>query len=565
MPIINKNLPGDKKSTAWLILLCGVLLGLAYPPLPLGVFAFVAFIPFFILFENITGYRKGLWTAYKTLFIFNLLTLYWTGGFTQCRDLYLMIAGAAVLLFHPIFHLIVLVPFIFLRKHFGHRKAVLLFPCIWVSFEYFDSLTEYSFPWLDLGNTQTSDLPAIQFASITGVYGVTFWILAINVLLYLLGKTIAEGRWGLRSPRAIVSIAGILLLYLLPKVAGRHMMHQASSVSEKPLSVSVIQPNIDPFEKWTDSPERQMEIHDSLTQAAAVRSPDLVLWSETAIPFFILYPSAASEFSHLRNMVDSLHINLLSGAPDRFYYPSDRPAPKSSKTGLSGRQYDDYNSSILLQAGRNEIQTYRKIRLVPYAERVPYSEFLSFLNAMQWNFGLGGWGIGKDTTIFYFQDRGGRTVRFANFICYESIFPGFDAAFVRKGAEFITVITNDSWWGNTSGAYQHEQIGVLRAIENRRWLVQCANGGISFVIDPYGRIVAETPMYSRVILTTEIFPLREETFYTRTGDWFPEGCLAVVLSMVAAAAGNAFYRRARRLQQADAALDTGDGDAKDIQ
>ena len=112
---------------------------------------------------------------------------------------------------------------------------------------------------------------------------------------------------------------------------------------------------------------------------------------------------------------------------------------------------------MLLQPGDPEIQKYAKMILVPFAERVPFSEALSFLNAMQWNFGLGGWGMGGEKTVFHLKEKGiaddsSKRFQFSNFICYESVYPGFVASFVREGAEFLTVITNDSWWGNTSCA-----------------------------------------------------------------------------------------------------------------
>jgi apolipoprotein N-acyltransferase len=137
---------------------------------------------------------------------------------------------------------------------------------------------------------------------------------------------------------------------------------------------------------------------------------------------------------------------------------------------------------------------------------------------MKWNLGLGGWGIGKGGTVFHFHDASGRSVQFANLICYESIYPAYVADFVNRGAQFLTVITNDSWWGNTSGAYQHKQIGILRAIENRRWLVQCGNGGVSCFIDPYGRTVSETRLYMAGAFVSAIEPLNDITFYTAHED-----------------------------------------------
>jgi apolipoprotein N-acyltransferase len=200
---------------------------------------------------------------------------------------------------------------------------------------------------------------------------------------------------------------------------------------------------------------------------------------------------------------------------------------------------------VLLVPHDDSLRTYAKMLLVPFAERVPFSEALSFLNAMQWNFGLGGWGEGREKTLFRIPRRSSgspgadpsRTITFSTCICYESVYPGFVAEFVRNGAEFLTVITNDSWWGNTSGAYQHARFAVLRAVENRRWVVQCANGGISFVVDPWGRMLQGTDLFTRRTMVAPVIPRQSLTFYSRMGDWFGELCLALSCLHLMAALG----------------------------
>ena len=530
-----------------LVTLSGILLGLAFPPSPFGVFAFIAFVPFFMLFEEINSYGRAIRTTYAALLIFNVMTLYWIGGFTHMKDPFLMIAGVSTVLGHPLFTLFMIPPWIFIKRQFGHRTAVAAFPFFYVAYEYLHSLSEYAFPWLLLGNTQSYDLPAIQLASVTGVYGISFWVLVINVLLYFLARAFVERGLTWTSPKTMLRIALILALYLAPKVCGHFMIHPSTIPPGSELRIAAIQPNIDPFDKWSDEAHTQIAIHESLSTEALKTRPDLILWSETAIPERILHPNHLEELADLHAAVNSYAIPVLTGMVDTRYYPDSAHAPRSSKVSLSGFWYDDYNSTMLLTPGTNQLQKYHKIKLVPYAERVPYSDVITFLNVFRWNLGIGGWGIGKDTTIFSYTDQHGNKISFANLICYESIFPGFDAEFVRKGAQFLTVVTNDSWWGNTSGTYQHRQIAAMRAVENRRWVVQCANGGISCIVDPYGRIVAQTPMYRRTILEGDIQPLSSITFYTQHGDWFAEGCLVVSLFFIVAALGSAFYKRTRLL------------------
>jgi apolipoprotein N-acyltransferase len=531
----------------WMVL-GGVLLGASYPPLPLGILAIVALVPLFLVLEKTESYWRAIRYAYGYFFIFNLITLYWPGGFVHAKDIFLMLAGLALIVFHPIFFLITIPPLILIKKRFGYNAAILTFPFIWVSFEYLHSISEYSFPWVLLGSTQSYNLATIQFATFAGVYGISFWLVCINVAFYLLYSAVMRKPKGISPSFALLGIAGIILLHVIPQLYGSNVLRQrenAPHTEAKPLTVALIQPNIDPFDKWTCPPEQQIFILDSMTVQAAKTGAGLIIWPETAIPTYVLHPLHEFEFVRIRRMVDTLGINLLTGVPDIYYYPDDSIAPKSAMVSVSGKKYDSYNSTILLTHGSDVVQKYHKIRLVPYAERVPYSEILSFMNAMKWNFGLGGWGIGKDTTIFRFKDSSGTEYRFSNAICYESIYPGFVASFVRKGAEFVTVTTNDSWWGNTSGAYQHKQLAVLRAVENRRWVVQCSNGGISFFVDPNGYIYEASTFNTRAIVTGTIQPSTEMTFYTLHGDWFAESCLILCACFIAAAAGKKTYQSIR--------------------
>ncbi|TAK58039.1 MAG: apolipoprotein N-acyltransferase, partial [Bacteroidetes bacterium] len=405
-----------------LAVLAGILLGAAFPPIPTGITIFVAFIPFFLLLESVTTYGETLRYGYLTLFIWHIIAGYWAGGFTHARDVYLMTGGAALLLLNPFFYLIPLFAFQFIRRYFSLRGAVLAFPFFWVAIELFRAHTELALPWVTLGNTQTYHLPSIQIASFTGVYGVSFWILVINVGLFLVFRKIMIGEIKLFSKKTIGMILTILLFYVCPIIYGYYVLNKKDSLPRYPiLKIALIQPNIDPFEKWEGDPYSTFYTQLSMTREVEGKNIDLALWSETAIPFFLLHNNNRYFLEILKNQVDSLQINLLTGVPDIVYYNED--APSSSKTGKMGERYDTYNSSMLFQPNQDSIQRYYKKLLVPFAERVPYSEELSFLNAMQWNLGLGGWGVGKEKTVFQCNTHEGFNATFSNLICFESIFP----------------------------------------------------------------------------------------------------------------------------------------------
>ncbi|MBI5476299.1 MAG: apolipoprotein N-acyltransferase [Ignavibacteriales bacterium] len=523
----------------------GLLLAVAFPPVPIGVTAFIAFVPFFFLLSSLDNYGQIFRYGYLTIFIFNLLTTYWTGGFTHFKDYYLAVAGMLLILAHPFFFLPHLLAWMFIKKQFGFKSAIILFPFLWIAFEYLHAVGELSFPWLTLGNTQTYDIRAIQFVSFTGVWGVSFWILIINLLIFILIVKLILKEWKIKDWKVILLTITILCIYFLPRYYGQSVMRKSENLNKNIITVSLIQPNIDAFEKWTVDPETPLEILKNQTIANRLSKSDLVIWPETAIPFYILHPNNRFQFYHLKKMVDSLNINLLTGIPDIVYYSSADEIPKSSKKSLSGERYETFNSSMLLLPRDSRIQKYAKIILVPFAERVPFSEELSFLNAMEWNFGLGGWGHGKDTTVFRFKKQNGSEVKFSTMICYESVYPNLVRTFVNNGAEFLTVVTNDSWWGNTSGAYQHKQYAILRAVENRRWMMQCSNGGISCFVDPYGRITSQSDLFTKDMLTGQIEPRVEKTFYTEHGEWLPELCIVFGLFVIMAGVGNKFYHNIR--------------------
>ena len=176
------------------------------------------------------------------------------------------------------------------------------------------------------------------------------------------------------------------------------------------------------------------------------------------------------------------------------------------------------------------IQRYGKMKLVPFGEKVPFSDQLPFLAKLfSWGVGISGWNVGRDTTIFKFNiivHKDSSTAKYDlkvnSLVCYESVYPYFVTDFVKKGADLITVVTNDSWYGKSSGPYQHKEIAVLRAIENRKSVIRDANGGISCIIDPLGRTLMQSQLFTKTVLIGDV-PIQEgETFFTR----YPMSCIA---------------------------------------
>ena len=541
--------PRNRGKRLFLGIVTAILLGIAYPPIPTGVTVFVAFIPFLLLLEDIQTYGETVRYGYFTLFIWHVIDGYWSGGFTHARDIFLMIGGSSLLLLNPFFYLLALLAFQLYRKQFGLNAAVLVFPFFWISIELLRANTQLALPWITLGNTQTYDLPVIQFASITGVYGISFWILIINVTLFLLYKKLILGEWKFLSPKPMFVLLFVLLVYLIPVIYGNIVLKESEQPTHYPkVKIALIQPNIDPFQKWEGNQYDPYDMQREMTRSLAGNPVDLVIWSETAIPFYLLQPNYSYYLYSLKEQIDSQHINLLSGVPLITYTNKMGHAGGMNSNENEPVSSESFNGSMLLQHNSDSIQTYAKMLLVPFAERVPYSEELGFLNILKWNVGLGGWGIGNEKKIFHFRTNQGVEASFSNMICFESIFPGFVSEFVRKGANFLTIITMDSWWGKTSGPYQHKQYAVLRAVENRRWIARCATGGVSCFIDPFGHILQSSELFTSQIVVGDIELRDDITFYSRHGDWFAELCLLFAGMFTVSACGKKFYSYIR-LQQ----------------
>lgn len=525
-----------------LAVLSGCLLGFAFPPSPLYSLAYVAFIPLFFLIERVKSYGQLARYGYLFAFVFHVITVYWTGGFTHMRDPYLMMAGGLLLILHPFFYLPAILVSYFVRRQVGSIWGLVSFIFFWIVYEYAHSLGEFSFPWMTIGNSQAYDLCRIQIVEYTSVYGLSFIILVFNALAFVWITQTTRNRWKLSSLPSLATLVGLFLVYLLPWLYGSWTVRSFTAFpTVNTMKVGLIQPNIDPFEKWEDNSDsdqirKQLESHVKYSRAFAEDSVDLILWGETAIPTRILLPSHRPQWEMLRSSLDSIGVPVLTGFPyTQFFNEAEAPVT-AHKIQDSPVYYEDYNSVMLIEPHRPVHEIYKKMKLVPFAERIPYAAAVPFLvKPLKWSVGISGWGLGKDTVVFAMRSRRGIEERFAGIICYESAFPDFVRQFVVRGAQFIVVLTNDSWWGNTSGTYQHVEFAPFRAIENRRWVVQCANGGISAFIDPLGQIHQATQMYTATEIEKSIEPRSGETFYDRHGDVFAKCCLipAIVFLVIA--------------------------------
>ncbi len=514
---LTPNQKKERNRDLFLGLLSGILLGLSYPPVPLPFLSFVSLVPFLFVLEKRETLLSINRFTYYTLFFFNLITLYWVGSWTKEADTFLMISGAALLFFNPLFYLIITTLYHFSKKTFGKNIALFLFPFYWVSFEFLYSLTDLRFPWLTLGNSTPYFKLFIQISDIVGVYGLSLIILFINIFLYL---SIKEFKTNKKLNYKYLSSA--LIIFLLV-VAYGFIRINSVNLSDKKIKVGLVQPNYNPWSKWRiENLDEQLDIYIMLSEQAINKGAKLIVWPESALPVYLLSGNYDFEVSRIHQFVTSNNIFLMTGMPDANFYFNKSEAPKDAKETRSGTSYTSYNSILLFKPNSPKVEKYGKIKLVPFGEHVPFVEQLPFLGEfIKWEVGISSWNVGKDQVVFNLNETNNSIVKVAGVVCIESIYPEFVAGFIQTGADLITVVTNDSWYGYSSGPFQHKEISVLRAVENRKSVIRAANGGISCIIDPLGNTIASTKLYTRDILVGDVIINEGQTFYSRFPWIFP--------------------------------------------
>lgn len=498
-----------KLNTTVILIICvvsGFLIGISYPPIPFPYFIFIAFVPYFYVLNNTDQLIKRVQYSYLTFFVFNLITIYWVGSWTKEADPFLMISGGLLLLVNPALYLIPVFIHHYALRTIGKKGALFLFPFFWVFFEYLFTLTDIRFPWLTLSNSVTGFNYFIQIGEIIGAYGISLLILFINLLFYLFIADYKKNRKiNYLIGNAIFSIFVVTIIYGVIKSNVNY------DRGEK-VRVGLIQPNLNPWEKWSDGNlQEQIDLYLELSQNAVDKGAKIIVFPESALPVYLLSGNYDFEVNRIRNFVNKNRVFLLTGMPDiNFYFDGDKAPDDAKTTKVSGTKYTSFNSILGFSPDSFAIQKYGKIKLVPFGEKVPFVEEIPFLgDYIKWQVGISSWNTGSEIKVFEYGKN-----KIGGVICIESIYPDFVAEFVQKGAGLITVVTNDSWYGYSSGPFQHKEISRLRAIENRKYVVRAANGGVSCIIDPHGNIVSETKLFTRDVLVGDITFNYEKTFYT---------------------------------------------------
>ncbi len=531
--------PEEKKEARKLLipgLITGIFMGISFPPFPFPYLMFAALVPYFFALGKKERLAQVNRFTYFTFFFFNLIALYWVGSWTKEADPFLMISGVALMFFNPLLFLIPSTLFYFARKTFDSKTAYLLFPFFWVFYEFIYTLTDLRFPWLTLANGLTKFNLFIQPADIIGAYGISLLVLYANVFFFLAVKELFVSKRYFNA-----KLIPALLIIIVPVLYGV-LKRLTFNTSLPSIKVGLVQPNLDPWQKWEGGNlSEQLTRYLNLSNKAAAEGAKLIVWPESALPVYLLAGNFPSAEERIHEFVNKNNVHLLTGMPDMIIYPDKAAAPPDVKTVTkSGTLYATYNSILLFEPKSHLVQRYGKIMLVPFGERVPFVDDLPFLGEwLKWNVGITSWNVGREKKIFTLND----STRIGGVICIESIYPDFVSEFVKKGAQIIAVVTNDSWYGYSSGPFQHKEISVLRAVENRRSVIRAANGGISCIIDPLGRTTEATKLFTEDVLVGNALLNNKVTFYTNYPFIIPALVSVISIGMIIIFFSNKFLSK----------------------
>jgi apolipoprotein N-acyltransferase len=497
-----------------LALLSGVLLPCIFPAVNLGVLGWVCLVPMLAAIDRQAPFQ-GLLLGCLTGTVFHGGLLYWvTVAMSVYGGLPVPLSLAVLALFAVVLSLFTAAPAwagCYVRKAVNLPVSLTL-PFFWTASEFTKSWLLTGFPWENLGYSQFQQLPVIQIADITGVYGISFLMVLVNCTLFACLQRI----WlRVRLPYAQIALTIVLVMAAL--LYGHKRLQDMGTAGGPPLKVAIVQPNITQDQKWDPAfLNETMAIFARLSRACSLEQPDLVIWPESATPFF--YQSEEAYQAEIAGIVRDLGAHLLFGSP--------------SWELVNGRQRF-FNSAFLVAPDNRILGRYDKIHLVPYGEYVPLQPLFPFIQKMVT--GIGDFSSGSDIRSLPVP-----ACPCATLICYEIIFPDLVRRFVKQGARCIINLTNDAWFGRTSAPYQHLSMAVLRAVENRRYLARAAKTGISACISPAGLILRQGGLFTEEVLPAMIYCTEGLTFYTRHGDVFAIACLGAGICFLLAA-----YRRQR--------------------
>ena len=489
-----------------------------------GIISLFGIIPLLCMerIADLSG-KKRIWPYHYTAFVlWNAITTFWVCNATIGGGIFAILANSLQMsLVFGLFRLS--------KKKFSGSLPYIFLAMAWIAWERFYFDAEISWPWLVLGNSFARTTWAIQWYEMTGALGGSLWIWACNLGLFGLLVSLSDGSFFAWNRKArIASATGYLAILIAPMIISGSIGKQYRNSMESPeqLEVLIIQPNIDPYNKFEAMTQDQQNaiLEEKMEQALKDRKGDstaaplLVLSPETFTRDIICgdYPRSRTWRRFTSFLKDYPNVSMLFGASSYEYIMSDERPTATARHINDGLWVESHNSALMTD-GTTRTEIFHKNKLVVGVEHTPYPAVFCRIDDMLG--GVMGRCVGQgDITLLNVRPIEGQAIPIGCAICYESVYGEYYTDYVRKGARAMAIITNDAWWGDTPGYRQHLSYASIRAIETRRAIARCANTGISAIISPSGEILQPTPWWEPAVIKAHV-PLREDiTFYVSHGD-----------------------------------------------
>ena len=485
-----------------------------------GIIAWFALIPLFFAIRN-EGTRKTFLLTFISSLTWYSISLFWIYNAMHNFGHMTEFASFSVTIFLALVVSVSISIFVTLGRFTAKRIPggnILWIPLFWTFAELARNYVPAGgFPWANMAMSQWKHLSVIQISSITGVYGVIFLIILVNVYF---SETIHNLIYKHKIQRRLTIIMIAIILAVLS--FGYSRLNTPFIEENNAILIGAIQPNIPQDIKWKRSKKAlAFDIYKTQTQMLADADASIIVWPESSLQLVI--PETKIRVNELNNFA---------------------PFGSVVVTGLletSGKTA--YNSVFAVDDKGFITGKYKKTHLVPFGEYVPYRNILFFIDKI------------VEPPEDFIAGKSWEPI-FTNsaligpLVCYEDVFPEVSRKLVKNGAQILINVTNDGWYGLTSAAHQHLALSIFRSVETNRYLVRSANTGVSAIISPRGNIITQTPLFESAVIMGPVFPLNNETFFVKYGNWFPIACgLICIFGFVAIFIRKLFRKNARQTKK----------------
>lgn len=490
-----------QKLSSWFPFISGILMAVSFTFERLWFLNFFALIPLFLSLDFCSGRKKILRRMFSYSLSFYIPLMLWLYELLPVMDFGswnfpLMSLGIILIaVLHGLYLSSAVCVFALVRRN--NIADVFTFSALYVLGEWFQEITPfYPFPWGRLGVSAAQFTAFIQSASLLGSLFISYLILVINGL-------IAYGIAHMKDIKQAGFAAGLLTIIFSVNTMYGSFRISAESTDIPRSEVTLVQGNFSGQDKWNSDTDVMLERYISLTRNSVTNSTDLVIWPETAVPICLQEYDIGRK--QLLELAESENISLVIGVNHNTFTGNDK---------------QKFNSMVAITPDGSISEPYSKQILVPFGEFLPFEGLVETFCGKKGNFASYNAGNTSDPLETPVGKIGG-------IICYESIFPKIARRSSASGAEVFAVISNDSWFGDSPALYQHHSQAVMRAVENKRYVLRASNTAVTSIISPYGVVEKTALPFEADTLAGSFYTVQAKTLYTRIGDVGILICLSI--------------------------------------